>query len=113
MKISVIISTIPERAIFLSSILSNLARQNYLPDEVLVITDNGKWEGIREIIPDELFPILNLRVLESDGEGLSRARNKGVEASTGDILVFIDDDVVIPDNCLLFRVREVLLDWGL
>jgi len=50
MKISVIIFTIPERAIFLSSILSNLARQNYLPDEVLVITDNGKWEGIREIM---------------------------------------------------------------
>ncbi|MDK2876171.1 MAG: hypothetical protein PWQ22_581 [Archaeoglobaceae archaeon] len=97
---------IPERAMFLTSVLSNLIKQNYQPDEVLVITDDGKGKILEDVIPDELFDLLNLRVLESGGVGLSRARNRGVEASTGDILVFMDDDIVLPDTSLLFRVRE-------
>ncbi|MHC1610630.1 MAG: glycosyltransferase family 2 protein, partial [Candidatus Methanospirareceae archaeon] len=58
------------------------------------------------LIPDEVFEQLNARVIESGGTGLSRARNRGVEASTGDVLVFMDDDILISDANLLFRVRE-------
>ncbi len=106
MKLSVILCTTPERALFLTSALANLAKQNCQPDEVLVVTDFSNGELVEDVIPDTLFDVLNIRVLESSGAGLSKARNRGVEASTGDVLVFMDDDVVLPDANILFRVKE-------
>ncbi|MHC1610116.1 MAG: glycosyltransferase family 2 protein, partial [Candidatus Methanospirareceae archaeon] len=78
MKVSVIISSVPERAVLLSSVLANILQQNSIPDEVLVVTDDGKGELLEYLIPDEVFEQLNARVIESGGTGLSRARNRGV-----------------------------------
>lgn len=99
--LSVVICTTPERLDFLASVLMSVVRQNYLAKEVIIVTDKSYSKYISDCIPAP-----NLRVIESDGKGLSKARNKGVEASTGDIVLFIDDDVILPDPNLFYRVVE-------
>jgi len=109
-KLSVIICTVPERIQYLQSLIANILKQSYKPYEVLIVTDAGKSSKIRDAIPDHISSILNIRVIESNGVGLSKARNRGVEASSGDIILFIDDDVVIPDRDALFKVVDAFND---
>jgi glycosyltransferase involved in cell wall biosynthesis len=47
-------------------------------------------------------------VTESD-HNISKVRNTGVRAATGDILVFIDADTLIPEN-LLWRISQATSD---
>lgn len=105
-RLSVIIATKPERMSFLVTVLRNLNAQTYRPDETLIVTDAGEKRYIDTALSNAIKSELNIRVIDSGGRGLSRARNRGVEASTGDILLFIDDDILIPDNNILFRVVE-------
>jgi len=105
-RLSVVICTIPERKHFLHSALANILKQNYRPDEVIIVTDAGYAELIKHDIPMFVYNSLNIRVLNSMGYGLSRARNRAVQASIGDIILFIDDDVIIPDVNTFFRVVE-------
>jgi len=105
MRLSVVICTIPDRLIYLSSLLTNLLKQSYVPDEVIIVTDKGQRDLILNSFPT-LQSLIRIRVTETDGKGLSKARNKGISLSTGDIILFIDDDIVIPDTNILFRVKE-------
>jgi len=47
----------------------------------------------------------NLEIIEMVGYSAARARNLGVEKSTGELIVFIDDDVVLPDGWLAQGVK--------
>ena len=105
-KLSVVICTTPERRQYLHSVLANVLRQNYKPCEIIIVTDAGYSDYIRNDIPLSIYGLLNVRVIESGGYGLSKARNRGVEASRGDIILFIDDDVILPDSNTFFRVVE-------
>ena len=105
-RLSVIVCTTPERKQYLHSVLANILKQNYKPYEVLIVTDAGYSDYVRNNIPLSVYGLLNVRIIESGGCGLSKARNRGVEASCGDIILFIDDDIVIPEPNTFFRVVE-------
>ena len=117
MKMSVVVCTIPERLTYLSSLLANLNNQTLPPDEVIIFTDEGQGGLLEDVFSSRgsfefLRFLLRIRILESGGTGLSKARNRGVEAAVGDIVVFIDDDVVLSDRNILFRVREAFEEDG-
>lgn len=81
----------------------------------IVVVDNrpGPDSPTTAIMRD--FPAV--RLLEEPRPGLSYARNAGFAAATGDILIAIDDDVVVPDGWLErliapFARREVMAVTG-
>ncbi|ELY95665.1 glycosyltransferase AglE [Natrialba hulunbeirensis JCM 10989] len=55
--------------------------------EVLVV-DNGSTDGTRDVIRDFSVQLL----VEDEVQGSYAARNKGIEASDGDVLAFVDAD---------------------
>ncbi len=59
-------------------------------DEVIVVVDRNPRlaETLRPLLPPGTV------VTNSDAGGLSAARNVGVRAATGDVVVFVDDDAV-------------------
>jgi glycosyltransferase involved in cell wall biosynthesis len=65
-----------------------------------IVVDNNSTDNTRERV--ELFcqehPKLNIRYCFEPVQGLSSARNRGIEAATGDILAFIDDDERIVED---------------
>ncbi len=70
--------------------LDSVRRQTCPPREVLVVVDHCPEVLARA---DELGP--GVRVLENlHAPGLSGARNSGVEAALGEVVVFLDDDAV-------------------
>jgi len=66
--------------------LSGLLELDYPDFEVLVV-DDGSTDATTAIA--SAFPF---RVISSGGSGLSDARNLGLQASTGEIVAYLDDD---------------------
>lgn len=100
MKISVIIPTlnhaqsIAER---LKPICSQtLDRSKY---EILVV-DNGSSDNTAEVLSTLCSQIENLHWIREPRPGRSNARNRGICESSGDLIVFLDDDIEISSDNL-------------
>ena len=100
-KTSVII-TVYNRSYLLRKALISLNNQSVKPDE-LILSDDGSEEDIiadiKDIIKDYKFPV---RFVKQANKGfrLAKCRNNGVRNSTGDFLVFIDQDIIQTKNLL-------------
>jgi glycosyltransferase involved in cell wall biosynthesis len=109
MLVSLVVAT-KDRTTELSRFLQSVASQTYGEIEVIVVDQNVD-ERLRPILG--AFPRLRHTYLKSK-PGLSRARNKGLTAATGDVIAFPDDDCwYSPD--LLEQVIGYLADqpgWG-
>jgi GT2 family glycosyltransferase len=111
MKISIIITTY-NRADDLWQCLDSIACQRKKPEEVIVV-DNGTGPET-EMLARELEPRfeelqISLRYLRNGkGNSLTVARNQGVRESKGDIVLFLDDDVVLDGDyiCQIDKVYQ-------
>jgi glycosyltransferase involved in cell wall biosynthesis len=90
MKISVIVPTHNRRAL-LERKLRALERE--LGDFEIVVVADGCADGTLEFL-NGFSTKLNVQVLELPGLGAAAARNAGVRASSGRVLLFSDDDVI-------------------
>lgn len=96
MKISLIISTY-NKPLYLDQVLKSIIKLDEYPDEVL-IADDGSGEETAQLINQyqSNFPVPLIHVWQEDkGFRLSRSRNNGIIESSGDYLVFIDDDLIL------------------
>ena len=87
-SLSVVVCT-RDRARVLQGCLDRLARHRLegFGFEVIVV-DNGSTDGTAQL----LAAAGDVQVLVEPVAGLSRARNRGLEAATGDLVAFLDDD---------------------
>ena len=93
-SVSVIIPTF-NRAERLPRALLSVLEQSRPADEVIVV-DDGSSDQTRELLKAE-FPAIKLIV--QSNQGVSAARNRGVEASSGSWLAFLDsDDEWLPEK---------------
>lgn len=92
MKSSIVICT-KEREEDLRKALRSIAAQTRLPDEV-VIVDSGQDEELGSRLAGEVPSQVRFCYVRSI-PGLTVQRNTGIRNSTGDVLMFIDDDVVL------------------
>ncbi len=95
-KISLVIPTV-DRPDAVRNLLRRLESQVRPPDEVLVV-DQSRREETRESACAAVDP--RIRYVRIARRGLPGARNEGVRLSSGDVVLFIDDDV-IPDPALV------------
>jgi glycosyltransferase involved in cell wall biosynthesis len=102
MKISVLVCTF-NRCHSLANALDSILAQ-VLPGPVtweLIVVDNNSTDHTREVVgkyclkyPDRIRYVFEPR------QGLSRARNTGVREARGEIIAFIDDDVIAAPSWL-------------
>lgn len=100
--ISVIICTY-NRDKYIYNVLKSLA-DNTLPHDCyeIVLVDNNCTDNTQSecnrFVRD--FPTVNFRYVVETNQGLSHARNRGIKESTGDILVYVDDDALVNNEYL-------------
>jgi len=95
-KVSVIVPVYNTEA-YLKDCLDSVLNQNFNDYEIICVNDGS---------PDNSFSILNeyktkyqhISVIEQDNQGLSIARNTGLDYAKGKYIIFLDsDDMLLPD----------------
>jgi glycosyltransferase involved in cell wall biosynthesis/peptidoglycan/xylan/chitin deacetylase (PgdA/CDA1 family) len=103
MEISVIIPTYNRRAL-LARTLQTIFNQDFPGDEyeVIVVVD-GSSDGTAEML-SELQPRCTLRVISQANRGQAAARNVGIDAARARLVLFLDDDLLVPPHLLRAHV---------
>lgn len=93
---------------YLKKCLDSIKDQTYKNFEVLMIND-GSLDGSREICKSYLSD-KRFKLIDQKNEGLSGARNTGLDNAKGDCILFVDSDDWIDRNCLEECVKEMDLN---
>jgi Glycosyltransferases involved in cell wall biogenesis len=97
--ISVILCTHNPRADFLSRTLESLRTQDLSPARwEFVLVDNHSREPLAGRVDLGWHP--NARIVREEELGLTPARLRGIAETSGDLLVFVDDDNVLQSDYL-------------
>lgn len=91
--VSVVIPTFNRRA-RLGRVLAALASQTFPRDEFeVVLVSDGSTDGTDDYLESSNVPLPIVAVSQPNA-GPAAARNRGVEIANGDLVLFVDDDVV-------------------
>ena len=98
-KVSVIVPVF-NASKYIGKTLDSIINQDFDSYEIIVV-DDGSTDNSLEIINDTLEKTeIPHKVIHQENAGVSVARNVGIDASTGDYLVFIDADDHVTSNHL-------------
>ena len=96
--ISVII-TVHNREKYLRRCIDSVLKQKDVNFEVLLI-DDGSTDRSPEICDEYAKNHDNILVIHQDNQGLSKARNVGLDIAGGEYIAFLDDDDFLPPDSL-------------
>jgi glycosyltransferase involved in cell wall biosynthesis len=86
---------------FLAAALDSIAAQTHPAVETIVV-DDGSIDESRSIVRGRS----GVRLLTQEHQGVAAARNRGVQASRGDFLAFLDqDDIWYPEKLEVQRIH--------
>lgn len=107
MKISLIVLTWNSLP-YIEQTLPPLLEQKYRDVEYIYV-DNGSTDGTVKYIKEQIQKNKdkNIKLIENGTNlGISIAKNKGVQQSTGEYLLLIDDDILIENKYFLSNIIE-------
>jgi len=89
----------------LKRLLNSIKDQSVKPKEVLVVDDSPD-DSVKDVVKN-FAGFLNVSYIWSGKRSLPAARNVGVKKSTGDIILFLDDDVVLEKDFIEKMLKGV------
>jgi GT2 family glycosyltransferase len=105
-SISVIVTTSPQRESQLLACLNLLSRQTYLPLEVIIV-DDGSENG-QNLAQSQTWPFRLAYDWRTNDCRVALSRNRGADLAQGQILVFIDSDILL--NPLALEAYQLFLE---
>lgn len=108
-SISVVICTYL-REESLRNVLRDITAQDLLPREVIVVDQTPEHEAATDVLLRALAPLV--RHQRQEEPNLPAARNVGLGLASGDVVLFVDDDVRLPPSllaemCTAFRTGAI------
>ena len=109
---------------FLEASLESIAAQTFADFECIIVHD-GSTDGSGEICDAFCLKDSRFRVIHQQNAGIGKARNAGLDASTGEYIMFFDsDDMLLPTalevavnlissgpyDCAMFDFTQIGLD---
>lgn len=73
-----------------------LLNQSVIPSQYILILD-GSTDGSAAWLKQQILP-KNFEIISQPNAGRAAARNTGARHASGDILIFVDDDIKLPYN---------------
>ncbi|MCE1245147.1 MAG: glycosyltransferase family 2 protein [Firmicutes bacterium] len=104
MDISIQICTY-NREHLIGKALEALFNQNYDKDKYeIVLIDDGSTDGTADVIKS-LKPPCKFTYIHQQNSGLSKGRNVGIRAAQGEIVLFVDDDIMASENLIAEHMK--------
>lgn len=103
--VSVVIPT-HNRSDALAATLSKLAEQDFDESWEVVVVNNLCTDDTDEVVRGQGFPV-PLRLVHEKKPGAAAARNRGASAARGEILIFIDNDILVPTDFIRLHVETL------
>ena len=83
---------------YIGKSIESVLAQDYEKFE-LIIVDDGSKDGTKSIVEQYAKNDIRIKLLEQANQGVSAARNKGLDTATGEYVAFLDsDDLWDADN---------------
>mgnify|MGYP001358840509 FL=1 len=114
MFISVVIPTYNRRSI-LEKCLQALEHQDpsgEIESYEVVVVDDGSSDGTPDWLRQEEARFPHVRLIEQQHGGPAEGRNRGVDHAKGDVIVFIDSDLVVTSSFLACHSRALSRRWN-
>lgn len=95
-------------SMYIERCLISLDKQTYKDFEIIMINDGSNDES-EEIIKKWIINSkLNIHLISKDNQGVSIARNIGIENARGDLICFVDADDMLDTNYLFFMYSTIV-----
>ena len=104
-KLSIIIP-IYNSSKYLSECIESVLSQSYENIEVILIND-GSTDCSLDISNSYKKRDKRIKIISISNNGVSYARNLGINNSTGDYIMFVDSDDIIDSKCVEFLVKDL------
>lgn len=102
-KVSIIIISYNNAALTRACVESVLRRSLH-PNLEVIVVDNASTDGSAEMLAS--MPGIRA-ILNRENRGFAAANNQGLEAATGDVLVLLNNDTVVPRGWLTRMLRQL------
>jgi len=108
MKLSIIVPVFNVEE-YIRLCIESILRQGLDEDcyEIIIIND-GTPDNSMEVIADIIEAHQNILVINQENQGLSIARNNGIQKASGDYILFVDSDDLLINNCVQYLLDQAL-----
>ena len=77
----------------------------------VVVVDDGSTDDTVNWLQRHAAQLPHVRLVQQDHGGPAEGRNRGVDHARGDVIVFIDSDLVVTDTFLISHARRLEQTW--
>ena len=89
----------------LRNTIDSLEGQENRNFEVIVVID-GSTDGTESYLRSYTSRLFTLQIINQENQGKSKARNRGASHASGELLIFIDDDMILMPGCIDEHIRH-------
>ena len=93
--------------LYLGECIQSVCQQSYEKLEIIIVDDGSTDDTL--LIAKELQKVdSRINIIKKENGGVSSARNKGIESSTGEYILFLDADDWLEKNCCEILINEAI-----
>lgn len=104
--VSIIVPVYRIKEEYLRACIESLTGQTYRNIEILLV-DDGSPDDCGAICDSYAARFPLIKVIHQENQGVSVARNHGIEAAAGEYIIFVDADDWIEPDCVEIAVGEI------
>jgi len=105
-KLSVVIPMFNEKR-YIERCLNSLLSQSFKSFEIILV-DDGSTDGTYSLVKSVYSKKKNIRLFSQKNQGPGVARNFGASKAKGDILIFVDADMMFDKNYLQYLIKPII-----
>ncbi len=77
----------------------------------VIVVDDGSTDGTKEYLSKNKDEFPHVELILQNHLGAGAARNNGVSRANGDVIVFIDSDLVVTESFLNYHAKFLIDSW--